>query len=116
MAVCTVLISGGAWVGVVGSDTLVIVLLGLMAMGTAAFMANYFSFTQEVSPRYTGLVVGILGGSATSSWPGSSPWPGGEGRLRELCADLRAGRAAPFVGLAALVLGWGNPPRGEESS
>ena len=75
MAGCTVLISGGAWVGVVGNDTVVLVLIGLMAMGTAAFMANYFSFTQEVSPRYTGLVVGVLGGSATCSWPGSSPSP-----------------------------------------
>ena len=60
--VCTLLITGGALVGSVSNDTLVLVLIAFMAMGTAAFMANYFAFIQEVSPRHTGLVVGILGG------------------------------------------------------
>jgi len=62
MTVCTLIITSGAWVGRISSDTLVIVLLGLTAMGTAAYMANYFSFAQDVDRRHTGLVVGILGG------------------------------------------------------
>ena len=117
MAGCTVLISGGAWVGVVGNDTVVLILIGLMAMGTAAFMANYFSFTQEVSPRYTGLVVGILGGLGNLF----------VARVLALAGEVKDVYGSftpifvlvglsPFVGLAALVLGWGNPPRGEESS
>jgi ACS family hexuronate transporter-like MFS transporter len=117
MAGCTVLISGGAWVGVVGSDTVALILIGLMAMGTAAFMANYFSFTQEVSPRYTGLVVGILGGLGNLF----------VARVLALAGEVKDVYGSftpifvlvglsPFVGLAALVLGWGDPPRGEESS
>ena len=113
MAACTVLISGGAWVGVAGNDTLVLVLIGLMAMGTAAFMANYFSFTQEVSPRYTGLVVGILGGLGNLF----------VARVLALAGEVKDVYGSftpifvlvglsPFVGLAALVLGWGSPPRG----
>jgi MFS transporter, ACS family, hexuronate transporter len=111
MAGCTVLISGGAWVGVVGSDTVALILIGLMAMGTAAFMANYFSFTQEVSPRYTGLVVGILGGLGNLF----------VARVLALAGEVKDVYGSftpifvlvgltPFVGLAALVFGWGEAP------
>ena len=62
IGLCTLLITSGVWVGMVKSDAVVLVLLGLMAFGTAAYMANYFSFAQEVSVKHTGLVVGILGG------------------------------------------------------
>jgi len=117
MAACTVLISSGAWVGRAGSDTVVLLLIGLMAMGTAAFMANYFSFTQEVSPRYTGLVVGILGGLGNLF----------VARVLALAGEVKVRYGsftpifvlvglAPFVGLAALILGWGNPPSGEKSN
>ncbi len=62
MTACTLLITCGAWVGMIKSDAIVMILLGVMALATAAFMVNYFAFTQEVSPRHTGLIVGILGG------------------------------------------------------
>jgi ACS family hexuronate transporter-like MFS transporter len=43
-------------------DGLIIALLSLAALGTAAYMVNYFAFGQDVAPRHTGLVIGYLGG------------------------------------------------------
>jgi ACS family hexuronate transporter-like MFS transporter len=108
MTGCTLLITSGAWVGWVRSDTLVVILLGLMAMGTAAFMANYFAFTQEVSERHTGLIVGILGGLGNLYAAGFHPLAGqvkhttgGFGPVFVFVGIL------PFLGLGALYLGWG---------
>ena len=107
-SLCTLLISSGALVGWVRSDTLVVVLLGLMAMGTAAFMANYFSFTQEVSARHTGLVVGFLGGLGNLYAGGFLPVAG---RVKDTTGSFAPifvlVGLLPFVGLAALILGWG---------
>ena len=106
MAVCTLLITSGAWVGLVKSDTTVIILLAVMAMATAAFMANYFAFTQDVSPRHTGLIVGILGGLGNLCAAGFLPLAGrvkestgGFGPIFVLVGLL------PFLGLGA-VAGW----------
>ena len=114
MTVCTLLITCGAWVGIVQSNTVVIVLLGVMAMATAAFMANYFAFAQEVSPDHTGLIVGILGGLGNLCAAGFLPVAGmvkvatgGYGPVFVVVGLL------PFVGLAALALGWGTDPRAE---
>lgn len=108
MALCTLLISAGAWVGTTRSDSLVIALLAIMALGTAAFMANYFAFTQEVSSRHTGLIVGILGGLGNLCVAGFLPFAGkvkdttgGFGPVFVLVGLV------PFVGLAALLAGWG---------
>ena len=84
-----------------------VVLLSVMAAGTAAFMANYFAFTQEVSARHTGLVVGYLGGIGNLFVAGFQPFAGmvkdrtGSFSLIFLLIGL-----APFVGLAALLWGW----------
>jgi len=114
MTVCTLLITCGAWVGLIRSNALVIVLLGVMAMGTAAFMANYFAFAQEVSSAHTGLIVGILGGLGNLCAAGFLPVAGmikvatgSFGPVFLLVGLL------PFVGLGALALGWGND-RGAE--
>jgi ACS family hexuronate transporter-like MFS transporter len=108
MGLCTLLITGGAWVGVVRSDTLVVALLGLMAMATAAFMANYFAFTQEVSARHTGLIVGILGGLGNLFAAGFHPVAG---HVKQVFGSFGPIFVIigllPFVGLAALLLGWG---------
>lgn len=109
MTVCTVLISSGAWVGKAGNAQVAIYLLSLMAMGTAAFMANYFSFAQEASAQNTGLVVGILGAFGNLFAAGFLPFAGA-------VKDATGGFAPifvlvgllPFVGLAALLLGWGD--------
>jgi ACS family hexuronate transporter-like MFS transporter len=110
MAGCTFLITSGAWVGLVKSNAVVILLLAIMAMATAAFMANYFEFTQEVSTRHTGLIVGILGGLGNLAAAGFIPlagWikvkTGGFGPVFVLIGLF------PFVGLGALLLGWGKP-------
>jgi ACS family hexuronate transporter-like MFS transporter len=112
MSACTLLITCGAWVGWVESDTVVLVLLGVMAMATAAFMANYFAFAQEVSARHTGLIVGILGGLGNLCAAGFLPVAGmvkvatgGFGPVFVLVGLL------PFVGLGALWLAWGAEPR-----
>ena len=53
-----------------------VVLLSVIAAGTAAFMANYFAFTQEVSARHTGLVVGYLGALGNLFAAGFQPFAG----------------------------------------
>jgi ACS family hexuronate transporter-like MFS transporter len=112
MAACSVLITSGAWVGLVRSDLVVIALLAVMALGAAAFMANYFAFTQEVSPRHTGLIVGILGGLGNLCAAGFLPLAG-------MVKDATGGLAPvfvvigllPFVGFGALAWGWGFEPQ-----
>jgi ACS family hexuronate transporter-like MFS transporter len=112
MGLCTLLISSGALVGWIESDTVVIGLLCLMAMGTAAFMANFFAFTQEVSARHAGLVVGILGGLGNLYAAGFQPVAGkvkdttGSFTLVFLLVGL-----LPFIGLGALIFGWGGSER-----
>ncbi len=111
------MITAGALVGSVSNDALVFVLIAIMAMGTAAFMANYFAFIQDVSPRYTGLIAGILGGLGNLFAAGFHPVVGwakdttGSFGILFVVVGL-----IPYVGLAALVLGWGTQPEDLESS
>jgi ACS family hexuronate transporter-like MFS transporter len=107
MALCTLCITGGTLVGTTRSNTLVLVLIAVMAMGTAAFMANFFAFAQEVSPRHTGLVVGVLGGLGNLFAAGFHPFAGmikdttgSFGPLFVLVSLL------PYIGMAALLVGW----------
>lgn len=107
MTACTLLITSGAWVGLVRDNATVIVLLAVMALATAAFMVNYFAFTQEVAAEHTGLIVGILGGLGNLAAAGFIPLAG--------WIKLRTGSfgpvfalmgLVPFLGLGALWLGW----------
>lgn len=115
ISLCTLLITAGALVGSVSSNALVLILIALMALGTAAFMANYFSFVQEVSSRHTGLVAGILGGLGNLFAAGFHPFVGrikdstGSYGLLFVIVGL-----VPYLGVAALVLGWGS--RAEEGN
>ena len=108
MAGCAALISAGAWVGRVRDDATVVLLLALMAFGTAAFMANHFGFCQEVEPRRTGLVVGILGGLGNLFVAGFLPVAG---RIKDVTHGFGPVFVVvgllPIVGVAALALGWG---------
>ena len=115
MGCCVALIAIGAGLGAVpkGANLLVVGLLAVMALGTSAFMANYFAFCQEVSPRHTGLVVGILGGLGNLFAAGFLPLAGrikeqtgGFGPVFVLAAML------PVVGLGALLWGWGRDRSG----
>ena len=87
--------------------TSAIILLAVMAAGTAAFMANYFAFTQEVSSRHTGLVVGYLGAVGNLCVAGFQPLAG---KLKDTTGSFTAtfliAGLAPLVGMAALVWGW----------
>jgi ACS family hexuronate transporter-like MFS transporter len=94
----------------------VVVLLGLMALGTAAFMANYFSFAQEVSARHTGLIVGILGGLGNLAVAGFLPVAG---RVKDSTGSFAPifvlVGLLPFVGLGILLLGWRSSGAAPES-
>jgi len=107
MSLCTVPILAGVGVSQADNDTVAVILLAVMAAGTAAFMANYFAFTQEVSSRHTGLVVGYLGGIGNLFVAGFQPFAG---KVKDLTGSfslifLLIG-LAPLVGLAALLWGW----------
>jgi ACS family hexuronate transporter-like MFS transporter len=107
MTLCTLIISSGILVERTGNTGLMIVLLGLMAMGTAAFMANYFAFAQEVSARHTGLVVGILGGLGNLFAAGFHPVAG---KIADVTSSFdpifMIVGLLPFIGIAALWWGW----------
>ncbi len=108
MSLCMILILAGPALSMAQSDTAVIVLLCLMAAGTTAFMANYFSFTQDVSSRHTGLVAGYLGGLGNLFVAAYQPFAGA---LKDWTGSFMANFVivglAPLIGIAVLVLGWG---------
>jgi ACS family hexuronate transporter-like MFS transporter len=107
ISLCTLLILAGIGVSVARDDATAVLILSIMAAGTAAFMANYFAFTQEVSSRHTGLVVGYLGGVGNLFVARFQPFAGfvkdrtGSFSLIFLLIGL-----APLVGLATLFWGW----------
>jgi hypothetical protein len=107
MSVCVILVLIGTGLAMPQRDFSAIVLLCLMAAGTAAFMANYFSFTQEVSPKHTGLVAGYLGGLGNLTVAAYQPFAGA---IRDWTGSLIVNfvivGVAPLVGLTVLILGW----------
>ncbi len=118
LAGCVVLIGAGALVGQVQNDAVILALLGVMALGTAAFMANYFAYCQDVDARHTGLIVGILGGLGNLFAAGFAPIVG---RIKDQSGTfgpvfLIVG-LLPFIGLAAIWLAWGrSEPASKPSS
>ena len=115
MGVAMGLVSCGAWVGRVRSDLLVVILISLMAMGAAAFMANYFAFTQEVSTRHTGLIVGFLGALGNLYAAGFLPIAGQlKDRTGGFGPNFLIVSLLPIVGMIALTWGWrSGPSQGE---
>ncbi len=115
MACATPLIMSGLGIGLAVNVPGAVVLLSVIAVGTAGFMANYFAFTQEVSSRHTGLVVGYLGAIGNLCVAGFQPFAGA---VKDLSGSYSAVFAsiglAPLIGLAALGFGWSRAPRGEE--
>jgi ACS family hexuronate transporter-like MFS transporter len=111
VALSAALISGGVWVGRLQSDTAIIVVLGAMALGTAAYMANYFAFAQEVSTRHTGLVVGVLGGLGNLFAAGFLPIAGAiKDQTGGFGISFVIVGLLPLVGVAALAVAWGRSP------
>jgi len=109
---CTCMILAGLLISVPQSHTSAMILLSIMAAGTAAFFANFFSFAQEVSPRHTGLVVGYLGGVGNLFVAGYHPLAG---RLRDATGSFSASflivGLLPILGTAAILLGWDDRKR-----
>ena len=109
MSIAMPMILVGLGIGMAGDLPTSLVLLAAMAFGTAAYMANYFAFTQEVSDRHTGLVVGYLGALGNLAAAGFQPITG-------LVKDQTGSYAiifaiiglAPLLGLVALAVGWGS--------
>lgn len=112
-----VLIACGATIGWLRNTAMIVVVLSIMAVGAAAYMANYFALCQDVSPRSTGLVVGVLGGLANLFASGFLPIAG---HLREVTSGFGTAFAIagllPLAGVAALILGWGPDPSAAESN
>ena len=106
-AATPLIVAAGLSIGLATNLPIAVILVSIMAAATAAFMANYFSFTQEVSTRHTGLVVGYLGAIGNLFVAGFQPIAG---KMKDLTGSFTlvfviAG-AAPLIGLAALLLGW----------
>lgn len=108
MCISALLIFSAVFVVKVESATIVLALLAITALGAASYMANYFAFCQEVSRRHTGLVVGYLGALGNLFAAGFHPFAG---KVRDQTGSfgllfLIVG-ILPFIGVAALGLGWG---------
>jgi len=107
LVICLILIQAGIGVGFAHDITTAVVLLSIMATGTAAFMANYFAFAQEVIPRHTGLIVGYLGGLGNLFVAGFMPFAG---KVKDVTGSFALVfwlvPLLPMIGLAALFLGW----------
>jgi len=107
LVLCVVLIQAGIGVGFARDSTTAVVLLSIMATGTAAFMANYFAFAQEVTPQHTGLVVGYLGGLGNLFVAGFQPFAG---KVKDVTGSFALifwlVALLPVIGLGALFLGW----------
>ena len=115
MTGCAAMVSSGALLGSVSSNAQAIVLLAVMAMGTAGFMANYFAFCQEVSGKHTGLIVGLLGGLGNLFAGGFLPYAG---QVKDITGSFAPifviVGVIPLIGLGALGLFWGfSKPLGE---
>jgi ACS family hexuronate transporter-like MFS transporter len=108
MAFCLVLVTCAVWVGFVQSQVMVVLLLCLVALGTAAYMVNFFSFAQDVAPRHTGLVIGYLGGLGNLFAAGFMPLAGwiSEGWWGFTPNFLIVG-LLPISGLTVMLFLWG---------
>jgi ACS family hexuronate transporter-like MFS transporter len=105
--VTPVITAAGLGIGLAANHTVAVILLSVMAFGTTAYIANFFSFSQDVSTRHTGLVVGYLGGLGNLFVAGFQPLAG---KIRDLTGSftlvfLIVG-LAPLIGLVTLLWSW----------
>jgi ACS family hexuronate transporter-like MFS transporter len=85
-----------------------LVCLSVITAGVAAYMANYFTFTQEVAPRHTGVVVGYLGAMGNLAAAVFQPITGAvKDHTGSYALVFAIIGLAPIIGLAALSWSWG---------
>jgi hypothetical protein len=109
MALCTMLILAGLGISAARSDYAVMILLSIMVAGTGAYIANFFAFSQEVSSRHTGFVVGYLGAVGNLFVAGYQPIAGWLGdRTGSLTPNFFIVGLLPLAGIAAIFSGWGD--------
>ena len=108
MAGGSVLVACGTTVGLLHQTTAIVVVLMVMAVGATSVMANYFALCQDVSPRHTGLVVGILGGLGNLFAAGFMPLAG---RLQDVTKGYGTSflivGVLPMISILVLWAGWG---------
>lgn len=111
------LVACGTTVGLLHQTTAIVVVLMVMAVGATSVMANYFALCQDVSPRHTGLVVGILGGLGNLFAAGFMPLAG---RIQDVTKGFGTSFAIvgmlPMVGVLALWVGWGRDAVGGDEA
>jgi ACS family hexuronate transporter-like MFS transporter len=107
MVFCLALTGCAGFVGFVESQGLVILLLCMAAMGTAAYMVNYFAFGQDVAPAHTGLVIGYLGGLGNLFAAGFMPLAGWISLHWGFGPNFLIVAVLPLFGLVTLLLLWG---------
>jgi ACS family hexuronate transporter-like MFS transporter len=107
MTISLLLVSCAIWVGFVESEVLIVALLCLAAMGSAAYIVNFFAFGQDVAPEHTGLVNGYLGGLGNLFAAGFMPIAGwiSQGRYGFAPNFIIIG-LLPLAGLATLLVFW----------
>jgi MFS family permease len=105
--VTPIIIAAGLSIGLAANHTVAVILLSVMAFGTTAYMANFFSFSQDVSTRHTGLVVGYLGGIGNLFVAGIVPLAG---KIKDLTGSFTLVfflvSLAPSIGLVTLLWSW----------
>ena len=117
MATGAGLVACGTTVGLLHQTTAIVVVLMVMAVGATSVMANYFALCQDVSPRHTGLVVGILGGLGNLFAAGFMPLAGGiQDATKGFGTSFAIVGLLPMVGVLALWMGWGRDDVGGEET
>ncbi len=105
MAGCAVLTSLSALVVVVPTEPLFILLMMFVALGNLGQFAGFFAFSQDVSPRHTALVLGLVGSIAWAVTAPLQPYAGAfKDQLGTFVPLLVGIGFVPWTGVAALAI------------
>lgn len=114
--VCALLTTLSVYAAFLQAGPLLVILFLVMGAGALGLFPNYYSFTQELSRRHQGKIVGILG---AIGWIGTSPLQPLAGRVIDHMKTTNPDQAytpvivvaglLPLVAFAALWLFWEKP-------
>jgi ACS family hexuronate transporter-like MFS transporter len=103
MLVCALLTSLSALAVACRSDGAFLAVAMLVAAGNLGQFAGFFAFSQDVSPRHTALVLGLMGTLAWLCTSSLQPWVGAiADRTHTFVPMLRAIGVVPMVAVFAL--------------